>query len=123
MILVVTYSTAARQTLRNVCNLREGAVVRRFGRAALLADTELGAFLALRLRERHGADVQLERTRPFNEFVAVPETVRQAARAYEDRDSDRTPYDAFAAGTDHPDAERMANLPLDDSGSSEGEKR
>lgn len=113
VLLVVTYSKAARQTLRNVCAVRETAVVRRFGRAALLAETELGAFLALRLRERHGDDVQLERTRPFNEFVAVPESVREAARAYERREHDRTPYDAFAAGTDHPDPEAMADRPLD----------
>jgi len=113
VLLVVTYSKAARQTLRNACNLREEAVVRRFGRAALLAETELGAFLALRLRERHGDDVQLQRTRPFNEFATVPESVRRAARAYEDREHDRTPYAAFAAGTDHPDPETMADRSLD----------
>ena len=113
MLLVVTYSKAARQTLRNVCNTREEAVVRRFGRAALLSETELGAFLALRLRERHGDDVQIERTRPFNEYVTVPDAVREAARAYEQREHDRTPYAAFAAGTDRPDPGTMADRPLD----------
>ncbi len=112
MLLVVTYSAAARQTLRNVCDTREEAVVRRFGRAALFEATELGAFLALRLRRRHGDDVQVERTRPFNEFAAVPASVRAAAREYEARDHDRTPYAAFAAGTDHPDPAAMADRSL-----------
>jgi hypothetical protein len=113
VLLVVTYSKAARQTLRNACNTRETAVVRRLGRAALLSETELGAFIALRLRERHGDDVQVERTRPFNEFAAVPEPVREAAQAYERREHDRTPYAAFAAGTDHPDPDAMADRSLD----------
>lgn len=112
MLLVVTYSRAARQTLRNVCNGHETAVVQRFGRAALLAATELGAFLALRLRAKHGGDVQVERTAPFNEFEAVPESVREAAGAYEDRDHASTPYAAFAAGTDHPDVDSMRDAEL-----------
>jgi hypothetical protein len=103
VLLVVTYSTAARETLRNVCRTHEDTVVRRFGRAALLAETEFGAFLALRLRAKHGGDVQIERTAPFNEFRAVREEVREAATAYEDRDTPSTPYAKFAAGSDHPD--------------------
>jgi len=102
VLLVVTYSRAARQTLRNVCRAHEETVVRQFGRVALLEATEFGAFQALRLREKHGADVQIERTRPFNEFEAVDESVREAARAYEARDEPSVPYEAFAAGTDHP---------------------
>lgn len=102
MILVVTYSRGARQTLRNVCRSHEDAVVRRFGRAALFEATELGAFLGLRLREKHGCDVQLERTRPFNEFEATSDRVRAAAAAYEDRAHPSTPYAKFRDGTEHP---------------------
>jgi len=107
MLLVVTYSRAARQTLRNVCNAHEDVVVRRFGRAALLEASAFGGFLGLRLREKHGADVQLERTVPFNEFEAVEEDVRAAAAAYEDRETASTPYAKFAAGTDHPDPDAL----------------
>jgi len=112
VLLVVTYSRAARQTLRNVCNGHEEAVVQRLGRAALLEPTELGAFLALRLRAKHAGDVQVERTAPFNEFAAVPESVRDAAAAYEDREHPSTPYAAFAAGTDHPAVESMRDAEL-----------
>ena len=107
MLLVVTYSRPARETLRNVCRTHEDTVVRRFGRAALLAETEFGAFLACRLREKHAADVQVERTEPFNEFADAPASVRAAAAAYEARDSPSTPYDKFAAGTDHPSSAAM----------------
>ncbi len=102
VLLVVTYSRAARGALRNVCRAHEDSVVRRLGRAALFEETEFGAFQALRLREKHGGDVQIERTRPFNEFAAVPEPVRAAARAYERRETPAVPYAQFAAGTDHP---------------------
>ncbi|NHN46401.1 hypothetical protein G9464_02135 [Halostella sp. JP-L12] len=102
MLLIVTYSRGARQTLRNVCSTHGETVVRRFGRAALLAETEFGALLALRLREKHGGDVQIEHTEPFNEFAAVPAAVRDAAAAYENRDAQSTPYAKFATGTDHP---------------------
>lgn len=112
MLLVVTYSREARNSLRNVCRGHESTAVRRFGRAALLADTELGAFLALRLREKHGGDVQIERTRPLNEFDEVPASVRAAASAYEARDSPSTPYAKFAVGTDHPDAATMRGREL-----------
>ncbi|MFC6989999.1 hypothetical protein ACFQJD_17195 [Haloplanus sp. GCM10025708] len=107
MLLVVTYSQAARTTLRNVCRSHEATVVRRFGRAALFEATELGAFLALRLREKHGSEVQIERTTPLNEYEDVPESVQEAAAAYEKRDKPSTPYAKFAAGTDHPDPERL----------------
>ncbi|MFC4448620.1 hypothetical protein [Halorussus aquaticus] len=112
MLLVVTYSQAARQTLRNVCNGHEETVVQRFGRAALLEATELGAFLALRLRAKHAEDVQVERTAPFNEFEAVSERVRNAAAAYEDREHPSTSYAKFAVGTDYPDPDSMRDAEL-----------
>jgi hypothetical protein len=112
VLLVVTYSRAARGTLRNVCRTHEGMVVRRFGRVALLAETEFAAFQALRLREKHGGDVQVERTRPFNEFEAVDESVRAAAAAYESRDRPALPYATFAEGTDHPDPEQLRDAEL-----------
>ena len=112
MLLVVTYSRAARGTLRNVCRTHEAVVVRRFGRVALFAETEFAAFQALRLREKHGGDVQIERTRPFNEFEAVDRSVREAAAAYESRDQPALPYSAFADGTDHPDPDQLRNSEL-----------
>jgi hypothetical protein len=116
VLLVVTYSRAARTTLRNVCRTHDETVVRRFGRAALFESTEFGAFLALRLREKHGADVQLERTRPLNEYADVPESVRAAANAYEGRENANTPYAKFAAGTDHPDPDHLRERTLDTTG-------
>jgi hypothetical protein len=107
VLLVVTYSRGARTTLRNTCRAHESTVVRRFGRAALFEATELGAFLALRLREKHPDDVQIERTRPLNEFDDVPERVRLAARDYENRETASTPYAKFAVDSDHPDPEEM----------------
>jgi hypothetical protein len=112
MLLVVTYSRAARNSLRNVCRSHETTAVRRFGRAALLAETELGAFLGLKLREKHGNDVQLERTTPLNEFDTVPEPVREAASEYEAREHPSTPYTKFAAGTDHPSPTAMREREL-----------
>jgi hypothetical protein len=56
--------------------------------------------------------VQVERVRPFNEFETVPERVRAAASAYEDREHPSTPYATFAAGRDHPDPEAMAGREL-----------
>ncbi len=112
MLLVVTYSTAARTTLRNVARAHEDAVVRRFGRAALFEETAFGAFLALRIRAKHASDVQIERTRPFNEYAAVSESVREAADAYEARENPSTPYAKFAAGTDHPDPETLRDREL-----------
>lgn len=112
MLLVVTYSRAARTTLRNACRAHEGTVVRRFGRAALLERTAFGAFLALRIRAKHPDDVQVERTAPLNEFADVPDDVREAAEAYAARDARATPYSKFAAGTDHPDPTAMKRREL-----------
>ena len=112
MLLVVTYSRAARGTLRNVCRTHEDCVVRRFGRTALFAENQFAAFLALRLREKHGADVQVERTEPFNEFEVLPTAVREAASAYESRSNPSTPYAKFAVGADHPDPETLRSRDL-----------
>jgi hypothetical protein len=102
VLLVIAYSRAARQTLRNVCRAHDDAVVGQFGRVALLEATEFGAFQALRLREKHGTEIQVEWTQPFNEFRRVPERVREAAVAYERRDQASTPYQRFATGRDLP---------------------
>ena len=107
MLLVITHSKPARQTLRNVCNAHEETVVRRLGRAALLESTEFGAFLGLRLRAKHEGAVQVERTEPLNEFRDVPDAVREAAASYEDRDRASTPYTRFATGTEHPSPAAM----------------
>lgn len=112
MLLVVTYSRAARTTLRNVCRTHEESVVRRFGRAALFEATGAGALLACRLRERHPDDVQVERTRPFNEFADAPDDVREAAIAYERESGKYTPYEKFAVGTDHPAPEELRDREL-----------
>lgn len=112
MLLVVAHAKDARQAVRNTCNRHGETVVRRFGRAVLLRETEFGAFLAQRLRERHGTDVQVERTVPFNEYDEMPDRVREAAAAYADRDDPATPYAAFAAGTDHPAPEAMRDADL-----------
>lgn len=112
MLLVVTYSRAARATLRNVCRAHEERVVRHFGRVALFPETEFGAFQALRLREKHGSAVQIEQTHVFNEFEEVPERVREAAAAYEARTEPATPYARFAAGRDLPDPETMQGREL-----------
>ncbi|WP_248895693.1 hypothetical protein [Haloplanus halobius] len=112
MLLVVTYSQAARTTLRNVCRSHEATVVRRLGRAALFEETELGAFLALRLREKHGDDVQLERTSPLNEFATVPDRVREAAKSYENRETASTPYAKFASNTEHPNPDTLRDADL-----------
>lgn len=112
MLLVIAYSTAARQKLRNAERAHEETFRRRFGRVALLRETELGALLSLRLREAHGADVQLARTEPLNEFADVPEPVREAAAAYANRDSLATPYEKFAAGTPHPSVAALRDAEL-----------
>lgn len=112
MLLVVTYSRGARGSLRNVCRTHEETVIRRFGRVALLCETAFAALQALRLRAKHGDDVQIERTEPFNEFEAVDESVRAAARAYEDREEPSLPYATFAARRDHPDPEALRDTEL-----------
>ncbi len=86
--------------------------MRQTGRVALLAETEFGAFQALRLRAKHGVEVQLERTRPFNEFEGVREGVREAAQAYETRDEPATPYAAFASGRELPSKTEMQDREL-----------
>jgi hypothetical protein len=111
VLLVVTYSRAARRDLRNICRAHDSCVVRRLGRTALFERTEFGAFQALRLREKHGLDVQIERVEPF-EPVDAPERVRDAARAYERRDVPSTPYERFAVGRDLPDPDAMQGEPL-----------
>lgn len=112
MLLVIAYSSAARQSLRNICTVNPEAVIRRFGRVAVFCETELGALLALRLYEKHGTDVQIERTEPLNEFRDVPDHVRDAASAYEQREHRSTPYAAFVAGTPHPDVEELRGVEL-----------
>nr|WP_158204648.1 hypothetical protein [Halomarina oriensis] len=111
-MLVVAYSRAARTSLRNVHRSHEESVVRRFGRVALFEFTELGAFLALRLRAKHPEDVAVDRVEPFNEFEAVPESVRDAAAAYEARERESLPYTAFAADREYPLPETMAGRDL-----------
>jgi len=105
-LLVVTYSRGARRDLRNACRAHEDCVVRELGSAALLSATEFAAFQALRLREKHGLDVQIERVRPF-EPADVPAEIREAARAYEDREQPSTPYRQFASGRELPSPAAM----------------
>ncbi|GCF13659.1 hypothetical protein Harman_15940 [Haloarcula mannanilytica] len=111
MLLVVTYSRTARTDLRNICRAHEDCVVRQFGRAALFSGTEFGAFQALRLYEKHGLDVQIERVEPF-EPSDVPEHVRKAAESYEAREEPATPYKRFASGRDLPDPDQLRGVDL-----------
>lgn len=103
MLLVIAYTKSARQALRNLCTAHEDHVAGRFGRAVLFEPTEFAALHAVRLRAEFGAAVQVEWTRPFNEFETLRESVREAALAYAERDEPATPYARFAAGTGHPD--------------------
>lgn len=112
VLLVVTYSRAARRTLRNVCRRHEDAVAAQFGRAALLEPTAFAALQALRCREKHGPDVAVHRVGPLGDGD-VPADVRQAARAYEDRETPALPYRQFAAGTEHPDPETLRERALE----------
>lgn len=112
MLLVVTYSRKARRTLRNVCARHEETVVTSFGRAALFEATELAAFHAMRMREKHGLDVEVDRVEPL-EPTGVPPAISEAATAYEDREQPSLPYRQFAAGTDHPDPDAMRGEPLE----------
>ena len=111
VLLVVTYSKAARASLRNARRTHEAAVVRRFGRAVLFEETELGAFLAIRLQEKHPGDVTIERTGPLDP-TDVPDRVAEAARSYENRSNPNVSYAAFAAGSDHPSIETMRDRRL-----------
>jgi len=112
VLLVIAYSRAARTSLRNAARAHKSSVVRRLGRVVLFEATEFGAFQALRLREKHGEAIQIERTRPFNEFDAVRAAVREAAKAYERRDTPAVPYDRFAAGRDLPPPDAMKGVEL-----------
>jgi len=85
--------------------------VRSFGRAVLLEATEFAAFQALRMREKHGVDVQIERVEHFDP-ADVPARVRAAAEAYEDRERQALPYRQFAAGSDHPDPDALRGAEL-----------
>ena len=111
MLLLVAYTRSARRDLRNVCRTHEDCVVHQFGRAAVLSATQFGAFQALRLREKHGLEIQIERVEPF-EPTDVPAAVLDAARAYEQRDEPATPYERFAAGRSLPAPETMREEPL-----------
>ncbi len=95
-----------------MCQSHDETVVRRLGRAALFESTQFGAFLALRLRERYGPAVQVEQTRPFNEFEELPETVRKAAHEYEQHATAHTPYQKFAAGRVYPGPETLKQREL-----------
>jgi hypothetical protein len=112
VLLVIAYSRGARGSLRNVTRAHEECVVRTFGRVALFAATEFGAFQALRLREKHGTEIQIEWTEPFNEFDRLRADVRDAVRVYESREEPATPYEKFAAGRDLPDPETMRGREL-----------
>jgi hypothetical protein len=112
VLLVIAYSRHARQSLRNICRAHDEVVALQAGRVAVFAETEFGAFQALRLREKHDEAVQVEQTEPFNEFAAVRPAVREAARSYETRDTPATPYERFAAGRDLPDPEAMRDSEL-----------
>lgn len=111
MLLVVAHSREARASLRHSCNAHEDTVARQVGRVALLEATAWGAFLALRLRAKHPGAVQVERTEPLLPD-AVPDDVSAAVDAYADRDHPATPYDKFAAGTEHPDAGTLKDREL-----------
>jgi len=111
VLLVVTYSRAARRDLRNACRAHEDCVVRQFGRAALFAGTEFGAFQALRLHEKHDLDVQIEHVEPF-EPTDAPEHIREAAKRYEAREEPATPYERFASGRDLPDPDQLRCVDL-----------
>jgi len=106
-ILVVADAPGARHTLRNACDSYPEAVRWRFGRVALFEGTELGAFLAYRLREKHGEDVHLAWTTPLGDGDPGCRRAREAARAFEDRTNPSTPYPKFAAGTDYPQPREM----------------
>lgn len=111
MLLVVAHSRPARRDLRNVCRAHEACVIRRFGHAVLLSATEFAAFQALRLEEKHGIEIQLERVRSFAPPDA-PDRVREAAKAYEERDQPSTPYERFASGRELPSPAELREVEL-----------
>jgi len=109
VLLVVTYSTAARTGLETCVAVTKR---RSFGgsggrhcstRRCTPRSSRSGC------ASRTAGDVQIEQTEPFNEFVALDKPVREAAGAYANanRNAKSTPYAAFAAGTDHPNPDSM----------------
>jgi hypothetical protein len=98
--------------LRNMNRHHAETVVDRFGRAAILADTALSGFLAVRLRCCYGDAVAVERTRPFNEHLDCAAAVREAACAFEAREDRHVPYQVFAAGEPVPTKAQMLERPL-----------
>lgn len=78
----------------------------------MFEETAFGAFLALRLREKHPDDVQIERTEPLNEFRDLPKTVLEAAVAYENRTNANTPYEKFAVDGPHPSPSELKRQEL-----------
>jgi hypothetical protein len=111
VLLVVAHTMNARQDLRNACTRHPEVVVRRFGRAVFLAETELGAFLALTLRDRHAGGVQVERTRPLD-ASDVPERVHDAVATFAARDHPNTPYATIAARDDLPSTDTLHDADL-----------
>lgn len=107
MLLVVAYSQPARRSIRNICRIHPDSIIRSAGRVTFFHETEFSAFQALRLKEKHdhGA-IQVEQTEQFNPFT-VREAVRNAAIAYEQRDTPSLPYSKFAAKTQYPSTEEM----------------
>ncbi|MFW5973958.1 MAG: hypothetical protein ACOCPZ_01080 [Natrialbaceae archaeon] len=110
--LTVADEESARRTLRNTCNAYEDAVVHRFGGAAAFEPTEFGAFLAFRLREKHGDAVRVVRTVPVDPQREPFRRAHEAAVAFERREHESTPYPKFASGTDHPQPEEMRDRDL-----------
>lgn len=113
-LLVVADTPGARQTLRNICNAHAETVRRRFGRAVVLEATEFGAFLAFRLRVKHGESVQLNRVGPIDVDRPGYRRAYEAAVAFEGRENEHTPYPKFAAGTAHPRPPEMRDRDLFD---------
>ncbi len=107
MLLAIAYSKSARETVRNMTQNYPEQIVHSHGRVVAFKETELSAFLVLRLRAKHGDSVLVHETETFNEFERVEKPIRDAARAYETRDKKHLPYHVFVAGTSHPTIEEM----------------
>lgn len=112
MLLIAAHSDSARTTLRNAVESHPSVVIRRFGRAVLLEETEFSAFLACRLRTEFGTAVQIEQTAPFLPDRDIPEDVQAAATAFAERTNPSTPYHSFAAGTAHPSLAELKDRQL-----------
>lgn len=107
MLLVTCSSAASKQTLRNVCRHHDETVADRFGRSALLYPSHYGVFQAIRLREKHADAVTVRITRPLDPERDVPTSVSRAARAFERRRKEPTPYEQFSAGTEFPSPRQL----------------